>query len=200
MLGLRENLLGLAGDLDEISRDIAGMGVVDERRTGLHRLLDVDLDGAGFVLDLDQRGRVFRGVAVARHHHHHGLADIVDVALGERPLRARVLHRRMRDEERHLAIEDADVLAGVDGDDAGMGAGRGSVDRRDLRPCIGAPDERCVERAGERDVVDEGALAAEQRRVDGPLDPRSEGARRHRLPYAGVMLSAALRTAAMMFW
>ena len=106
----------------------------------------------------------------------------------------------MRDEQRHLAVDDADVVGRIDGDHAGMGPGGADVEARDPRPGIGAAHERDVERVGERDVVDEGALAAEQSRVDCPLDPRSECARGHRLPYPVGMFSAALRTAATMFW
>ncbi len=74
--------------------------------------------GRRLVVDLDQRGRVLRGVAVDRDDHRDGLADVVDVAARQRPLGARVLHRGMRNEQRHLAVEDADIVAGIDRGDA----------------------------------------------------------------------------------
>ena len=62
---------------------------MDERLV-LERLLRVDDDRQRVVLDDDVLGRVHDRVPVAADDHGDRVADVVDRALGERPVRGRV--------------------------------------------------------------------------------------------------------------
>ena len=147
MLGAREGVVGTAGNLNEMSGDVVRHVGMDERRPVRDRFLEVDRHRQRLVLDGNKRGRVLRRIAVDRDHHRDRLADVVHVVARQRPLRVRILHRLMRDQQRHRDVEVADIVAGVDRDDTRMLAGRADVDRLDARACVAAAHERRVQRA-----------------------------------------------------
>jgi hypothetical protein len=80
----------------------------------------------------------------------------------------------MRDEQRHLEIEAADILAGIDHRYAGMPLRRGGIDRTDTCARKRTAHERGVQRLRQRDVVDERSFAAQQLGIDVALDACSE--------------------------
>ena len=179
VLGLRKGLIRMAGNLHEVSGDVVRHIGMNERSAVEHGLLEVDLDREGLIVDLDQRGGVLGRVAVDRDHHRDGLADVMDVAARERPLRARLFHRRMRDEQRHLDVEIADVLAGVHGDDARVLLGGARIDRANSRACKGAARKGGMQRMGQGNIVDERAFAAQELGIDIAFDARAEHPGRH---------------------
>ena len=63
--------------------------VVDERRAVLERRLGVDDDRQRVVLDEDVLGGVDDRVAVLADDDRDGVADVLDLALGERPVLGR---------------------------------------------------------------------------------------------------------------
>ena len=114
MLGARKCRIGIARDLDEVRREIIWYVGVNERRAILQRRFQVHFDRQRLEVHLDQSGRILRRVAVDRDDHGDGLPDVINVAARQRPLGLGVLHRRMRNEQRHRHIEWADVVAGID--------------------------------------------------------------------------------------
>ena len=65
--------------------DVVGDVVVDQRRAVRDRLLQVELDGKRFVVDLDRRAGVPGGIAVDGDHHGDALAGVEHVVARERP-------------------------------------------------------------------------------------------------------------------
>jgi hypothetical protein len=92
----------------------------------------------------------------------------------QRTLRVRMLHRGMGDEQRHVEIEIADILAGIDHRYAGMPLRRGSIDRTDARARKRTAYKGGVQRLRQRDVVNERFFAAQQLGIDVALDACSE--------------------------
>src|SRR5579862_92490 len=154
---------------------------MNEGRTILQRLFEVYLHRQGFEVDFDQRRRILCGVAVDGDHHGDGLPDIMDIATRQRPLRLRIAHRWMGDEQRHRHVEWADVVAGIDRSHPRIIASRGYVDFFDTSARHVAAQKRRVQRVGQRNVVDIGALAAQQLRIDIAFDTGAECSSRHEL-------------------
>ena len=179
MFGAREGRIRIAGRLDEMRGEIIGHVSMHERRAVLQRAFHVHLDRKMLVFDLDQRGRVLGGIAVDCNDHRDGLADVIHVAARQRPLRLRVFHRRMRNEQRHRHVERADIVASIDRGDARIISGGADVDCLDPRTGYRAAQEGGMQRIGQRNVVDKGAFAAQQLRIDIAFNAGAECACRH---------------------
>ena len=87
-VGLGERPVDVADDLDDVPDDVAG-AFMDRRRRGAHRRFGVDHGGPRLVLDPNQLGRVGGLVRIGSDHRRDRLADVADLAPGERPLRPR---------------------------------------------------------------------------------------------------------------
>ena len=129
------------------------------------RLLGIDDHGQRVVLDEHLLGGVDDAVLVVADDDRDALADVLDLALGQRPVLGRLdLHARRHPGHRQ-ARGDVEVLAGEDPVDAGQLAGAGGVDRDDLGVRLGRADDRHVEHAGHHHVVDVAAAAGDHPRV-----------------------------------
>ena len=125
-------------------------------------VLDADDDGQLLVADPDARGGVLGDVAVAGDDHDHGLADVVDLVLGQAVAGAGVGHRGVRDEHRERLGDPAgEVVPGVDGLDAVDLPGVVDVDVDDPGVGVRAAHEGRRERAV-AEVVEVAAVAGEQ--------------------------------------
>ena len=143
--------------------DIGGELAADRR--GILRGSHVGDERQGLVVHRDLRRGVLGDVAVVRHHHRHGFADVTDFAVGQRERPGLV--------ERHAGIGVADhaalnhhlgeVVQGEHGMNAGDGERRGLVHGLDQRVRMRAPHERHVPDASQHDVVDEAPAPAQQR-------------------------------------
>ena len=138
---------------------LALLVIADQRRVRVERLAGVDHGGQRVVLDVDQLQRVARGILVGRDHERDLLALEADLVAGEHGLgvvgdrrhpgqaqRLEVLGRDHRVHARHLQR-----LGGVDREDLGVG--------------VRAAQHRPMQHAGQADVVQVGALAADEPRV-----------------------------------
>ena len=200
MLGARKRSIRIARGLDEMRGEIIRHVRVHQRRAVLQRFVQIHLDRQRLEFHIDHCRRIFRGIAVDRDHHGDGLADIKYVAPRQRPLRLRVFHRRMRNEQRHRDVEHSDIAAGIDRGHARVIARCRGIEFDNACARERAAQERGVQHIGQRDVVDERAFAAQQLRVDVALDAGAKCAGRHGgIPrQARPSNSAARRTAAMM--
>ncbi len=169
-VGLGERLVGrrLVAGLPGRAREVvalAGLVVADQRRVGVERLARVDDRGQRLVLDVDQRERVVGRVLVGRDHERDLLALEADLVAGEHGLRVVGDRRHPREAER------LEVLGGDDGGDVRVRERRRGVDRDDLRVRVRAAQDRAVDHPRQLDVVEVGALAADEARVLLALQP-----------------------------
>ena len=111
------------------------------------------------VLDLDQLQRVAGAVAVVRHDERDLLALEAHLVRGQHGLH--VARQRRHPGE----LQALQVLAGDDGVHLRVLQGGGRVDRDDAGVRERAAQHRAVQHPGQRDVVDVGALAADEARV-----------------------------------
>ena len=140
----------------------------DERRLEIdHRLERLDVDD-----DVPQG--VFRDVAALGDDHRDRLADEADLVLRERQLRADVKlesrNRRRRHQQRARDGIVAQVVDGVDRDDARALARFGGVDAFQPRVRVVAAQERHVQHPRQLHIVHEQGAAGEQPRVFVPED------------------------------
>ena len=130
----------------------------------VERTFQIDDGGQSVEIDRDVGERILGKVAALRQHHGQRLADVTDLVLGERHLGALIEgdvgDRRRRHEQRPGGPIIAEVLGGIDRDDALARARRRDVDRTDAGVRDIAAQERRVQHAGKFDVVDEQCLAA----------------------------------------
>ncbi len=144
-------LVGAEVRVDEIAALVGLLQVHDHRQR--------------LVLDGDELRGVDDGVAIGADHQRDGVTDVMDLVLGQRPVR-RVLDLDPRRDpghrQRRLEIE---VVADEDRVDAGVGLRLRHVDRRDLRVRLGRADERRPQLARDVDVVDVAGAAHDQPRV-----------------------------------
>ena len=150
--------------------------------------------------------RVARGVLVGRDHERDLLALEADLVAGQHRLGVVGDRRHPRQPER------LEVLGGDDRGDARVRERRGGVDRDDLGVRVGAAQHRAVHHPGQADVVEVGALAADEARVLLALEPAeadrplvvglgrfSVTAIAHASCFVAASCSAAQRTAPTMF-
>ena len=153
------HLAALELALDQV---IVRAAIVDQRRAVFFATPRIGHDRQGFVVDLDQLGRVFGGGAVFRHHRADRLAAEPDLVDGEP-----VLDQLAAGEAVGHAAERLDfaqqLLAGQHRDHAGQGAGLRGVDRADTRMRVLAAQKSHVVHARQADVVEEAAVAFDQR-------------------------------------
>ena len=121
--------------------------------------MGVDDDRERLVLDLDQLERVARRVAVLGDDERDLLALEPDLVGREHRLDVGG-HRRHPGQPRA-----SQILAGDHGFDHGVLQRRGGVDRQDLRVGERAAQDRPVQHARQRDVVEERALTADESSV-----------------------------------
>ena len=168
--GLGERRLGVA-EAHLVCGDDVGVQLAAHWRSGrgLSHVGDERLD---VVVDRDQRSGVLGEVAAVRDHQRHRLADVADLAVGER-VEPRLVERHagVRDPH-HAAVGHhlGDVVEREHGMNAGQSQRHLLVDALDQRVRMRAAHERDVQQVGQRDVVDEAALAAQQRFVLEAID------------------------------
>ena len=152
-----------------------------ERRAGRERRLGIDDGGQRVVFHDDRLGRVDRFGAGLRDDRRDRVADEPHLVLGEwRPLALLV--------ERHQPFvrRQTEVGGGVHGDDTGHVARAGRVHRHDARVGVGRAHEHEVERAVERQVVDETRLPEQQVGVFDSPDGRSKDRSGHEPTLSGL--------------
>jgi hypothetical protein len=140
--------------------------LVYERGARFEGRLDVDDSGEVLVVDLDQAERLLGRARVGGQHDRHPVADVVDLADGERRVVGDldVLGDRPAagQPDRELARQ---VHAGENRDHPRQRAGGPGVDPADTGVGERAAQHRHVERARRRDVVGPGGPAGDQRGV-----------------------------------
>ena len=171
--------LEVADLLEQVGADVVGHVVVDERGAGAG-VVDADDDGQLLVGDLDARDGVLGHVPVAGDDHDDGLADVVDLVLGQAVAGAGVGERGVGDEHRQRLGDPAgQVLPGVDGLDAVDLPRVVDVDVDDPRVGVRAAHEGGGEGVV-AEVVEVAAVAGEQAGVLATLHLLAELARAHR--------------------
>jgi hypothetical protein len=175
-----QRLLDVPGLLVVDGGDVVRDLVVDARARragGVHP----DDDRSLLVGDPDPLAGVLRDVAVRGHDHDHRLADVVDLAVGQREPGPRRGQLRVRDEHRQrLGHRAGEVLVGVDRDDAVEVQARVDVDVDDPGVRVRAAHEGGGQRVV-ADVVEVAALAGDQPGVLASADRLAEELRRHEL-------------------
>ena len=173
---------------------LAGLVVADQRRVGVERLARVDDRRQRLVLDVDQRQRVVGGVLVGRDHERDLLALEAHLVARQHGLRVVGDRRHPREPER------LEVLGGDDGGDVRVRERARGVDRDDLRVRVRAAQDLAVDHPRQADVVEVGALAADEARVLLALQAaEADGAFLSDGHGQASWCSAAQRTAATMF-
>ena len=154
----RRLVAGLPGRAREVVA-LSGLVVADQRRVGIERLARVDDRRQRLVLDVDQLERVVRGVLVGRDHERDLLALEADLVAREHGLRVVGDRRHPREPER------LEILRRDDGGDVGVRERLRRVDRDDARVRVRAAQHGSVDHPRQPDVVEVGALAADEARV-----------------------------------
>ena len=189
--------LGVAGLLHHHRRRVAGDVGVHEVGGGA-RGVDPDHGRQRLVVDPDPADDVLGDVPVDGHHHHDGLADVVDLVARQGVLGPAVGQRGVRDQQRQrLAHPAVEVLVGVDRHQAVHLDPVGDVDVEDPGVGVRAADERHLVRVV-AEVVEVAAVPGDQPRVLAPPDPGAEQLGGH--APSPRLISAARCTAATMFW
>jgi hypothetical protein len=158
------------------------------RGTGLERLVRIDDDGQGVVLDLDLSGAVGRRVAAGRQHR----GDLLGLV---HHLLDRQHHLGVRHQGRHpVQVVLGEVLAGDDGQHAGHRQRLAGIDLHDPGVGVRAADDVQVQHPGKLDVVDVGPSTADEARVLLALERVAHAAdfgRRARVHHAPPAIFAA---------
>ncbi len=163
--------------LEFAADDDVGAGlVVQQRRAGAHRLLRIDNERQRFVVDGDQRRRVFRLVAVPGDDTGDRLADMAHLVARQRENRRGVIIRHARGCDQRLDGV-AQIFRCEHGDDARCGARCRAIDGADVRVRLLATTERHMRRLRHLPVVGVGAAPGEEPRVLGALDARADDLR-----------------------
>jgi hypothetical protein len=149
----------------QVGLALPGLVVADQRRVGVERLAGVDDCGQRVILDVDQLERVVRRVLVGRNDKGDLLALEADLVSREHGLRVVGDGRHPREPER------LEVLGGDDRGDVGVRECPRGVDRDDARMRVRAAEHRAVDHPRKPDVVEVGALPADEARVLLPLQP-----------------------------
>jgi hypothetical protein len=173
-VGVGEDAIGLvlvAGlPVEDVVGGLALLVVADDRRVRIARLARVDDRRERVVLDIDELERVARRVAVVGDDERDLLA-----------LKAHFVGRQdglgVVGQRRHpREVQALEVLAGDDRAHLRMGECGRRVDRDDARVRERAAQHGAVEHAGQVDVVDVVALAADEARVLLALEaPEADG-------------------------
>ncbi len=158
--------LGIAVAEGAVADEIRPQRLVQRRLSGVERGERIDNGRQRPVIDVDQLERVFREIAVARHHDRDRLADIAHAPDRDRPAFDRRLHA-----DREARRQRLDLGAGDHGGDA-RGLPRGfNIDCDDFGVRVRrAKNGRVLRARRQADIVDETAAAGEQSKVFDPLD------------------------------
>ena len=173
--------LRVADRLAKARRPVVRHVGVHAWRPGPERGREVGHHRQRLVLHLDERKRVLGDVAAVGDDEGHDLADVAHFVDGERPLGAAVRQGRVRDQERRRLIQLAELGRRQYQVHAGHAARGGSIDPRDPRVGVRAPERCGVHDAGRIHVVDEAAEPLQEPWVLVARDARPDAARRHRL-------------------
>ena len=174
-VGLSEPGLEVASAQRPLVAAICAELGVGKRAVVAHRGLDSHDWVEWLVLDDHGFCRVLGGVAVRGDHHRDRRPDTRDAVPGKRPpLGDENLGARGLPGTRRGLGESVEVLAGEDGADTRLLEGRRGVDRYEAGVGFARADERRVELALDRYVVEEAAAAAKQPCVLGPADRCSD--------------------------
>ncbi len=156
-----EILRDFAPDEGLVEQHVRAVLLVHQRAAFLERLLGVEHEGQGLVVDLDRFGGVFGERASVGDDRRHPFAGIARGLEGERPPR----HVRGV-EARHQRRGRRGELGAVEHVmHAGHFQRRGLVDALDARRRVGAGDQRHVLGVGQIDIGDEIALAGDEAAV-----------------------------------
>ena len=207
----------LDGARRALHRRLEALGLVDQGRGRVVRVLGVHERGAvrerglgvaddrkGVVVDEHEVGAVARDVAVVRDHDRDGLADVADLVPREQRLLGLAHVRAGRVGGAEDARRRRQGGVGQHAVDARQGLRRRDVDALHLRVAERRAHEHRVQHAGQAQVVDVAALARHELAVllaqDGLADPAAGLPLDSRHGQLLAIWSAALRTAATMFW
>ena len=187
----REGALDVAIGHGDEGGDVAREIAVGGRRAGRERVAAIAHRRQHLVVDRDRRGGILGEIAAVGDDHGDRLADIADLAAGERMLGAQRRDGGIGDRHRQrLGCEPArHVLRGEHRMDARHRVRGARIDRTDARVGMRAAHERGVEQAGELHVVDEVRAPGEQGRV---LDPQHAGAELPRAHVYGAPSATAM--------
>ena len=175
--------LGVAVVLLHAGAHVAGHVLVHQARGGASGV-DADDRRQHLVVDADATHGVLGDVAVVGDHERDRLTDVVDLALGERVLRAAVGQRRVRDQQRqrlgHRWRQSGEVLVGPHHVHAFDVEDVLDVDVEHLRMRMRRAQHGGVQGVRTHgDVVDVPALPAQEALVLDPLHGRAEELGRH---------------------
>ena len=143
-----------------------------QRRARQNSVARVNARGQRLVVHHDHVRRVFGDIARARDDDGDRLADETDLVLRQRPRHVNLLDRGMRHVKGKRAVAHGLGQVGLrqHGDDAGEFPRLRRVNAFDQRVGVLAAHEGRVQHARHREVVDEAALAEQQRRIFLALD------------------------------
>jgi hypothetical protein len=172
-VGLLEGGLRLGGIADlPAERHVVRRHLVDLGRALLGGALGGRHRRQRLPVHRDQIGGVVGGVLALGDHHRDRIAHVAGGLAGQRRVRRDL--QLGQEPAAGQRVDPGHVLAGEDGDHAGMRLGLGDVDAADLRVAVRAPHERGIGHAGKLEVVGVVALAGDEAGVLAPLDARAE--------------------------
>ena len=176
-VGLGQARVDVAAADAPLEHGVRVVVVVDGGGAILERRLGIDDDGQRLVLHDDLLGGVDHGVLVGADDRGHALADVADLAAGERPMVGHPdVHAGRLPEEHARRGHVHDVLAGEHGLDVVALERGGGVDRDDPGVRLGRAHEGHVQLPGHHQVVDVGRPAGDQARVLLALERLSDEA------------------------
>ena len=154
----------------ELGKEVVRRLAMHQGRAGGERRAAVRGRGQRLVVDVDERRCVFGNVAIIGHHDRHSLADMHHLVARERRTIQILLIARARQADDHELGGEVrhDVGAREDGVHARQRERGRLVDAADRSVRMRAAHEGGVQHPGHPDVVDEAALALEQRLVFQP--------------------------------
>ena len=164
MIGTSARCGVVAAALPHASGDIAAHVVMHARRFVRQRIFQIDDSRQRLELDGDVGKRILGEITAFREDHGQRLADMADLAFGERHLGSLIegdtLDRRRRDQQRPRRPILTEIFGGIDRNDAGTRPRRGDIDRSNACVRDVAAQEGGVQHSRKLDVVDEQRLAA----------------------------------------
>ena len=169
-VGRGEGRVRVARGVGERPAHVVGPVVVELRRVGRERRVEVGHHGQRLVLDLDQLERVLGDVAAHRDHGRDGLTHPADAVGRKRMGPGDALLGNGEPDHRLLARDRREVPAGDDVEDPGQLTGLADVDTPDACMRHGAAQHGGFDHLGHRHVVDVLPAAREQARILGASD------------------------------
>ena len=180
-----------------VIHDIVGGDVVHHRGALLRRRHHVDHRRQHRVVDHDRLGRV-AGLRIGLgDHHRHMVADVADLALGQRRMATGAHRRAVLVVDHPAADQPADlvgheIIAGENREHAGRRLGRGRVDAIEGGVGMRRAHEHRIGLAGLVDVVGVPALAGDEAEVFFAADWGADAGRGHGVFLLGRRLGRSL--------